>query len=93
MDMYSPNSSNISEWTEWHLTIRGWQKGTQKLEDDTQLKEVKPPEDRVLTCRYHQTIPINSFWVQNHVMEVWKHSDEKLVSDMIERFGDCPQSH
>jgi hypothetical protein len=92
MNAYLPDFNHVNEWTEWHLTPKGWEQGTQKYEYNTQLKEVEAPEDRLLTCRYHQNITINSVWVQRHTTEIWKHSDQKLVKDMLEKFGDCPQS-
>jgi hypothetical protein len=92
MNVYYPDSSNISEWTEWHLTPRGWEQGSQRRESSIQIKEVQAPQDKVLTCRYHENVTINSVWMQKHISEIWKDSDQKLVDKLINQFGYCPQS-
>jgi hypothetical protein len=83
--------TNIYEWTEWHLTPRGWERGYTKPFDSEQVEELEPPLDKVLTCRYQQNIPINSTWVQKYVSEIWKSPDQKKVAQLLEKFGDCPQ--
>ncbi|MBW4512675.1 MAG: hypothetical protein KME64_40215 [Scytonematopsis contorta HA4267-MV1] len=92
MNVYYPNSSNISEWTEWHLTPKGWEKGTQKRELEAQLIEVETPVDRVLTFRYHENVSINSVWLEKHITEVWKDLDSKIVDELLEKFGNCPET-
>lgn len=92
MNVYYPNSGNLNEWTEWHLTPRGWEQGGQKRESSTQIKEVETPQDKVLTCRYHENVTINSVWMQKHVSVTWKDSNQQLVEELIDKFGDCPQS-
>lgn len=92
MNVYYPDKSNLSEWTEWHLTFRGWEQGSQKREFSAQLKEVEAPDDRVLTCRYHENVTINSVWMQKHVSEVCKDSNQQQIDKLIEQFGSCPES-
>jgi hypothetical protein len=92
MNIYYPDSNNLSAWTEWHLTPLGWEQGSQRQENSTQVKEVDSPLDRVLTCRYHQNVTLNSVWMQKHTIELWRHSDQKLVNRLIEEFGCCPES-
>jgi hypothetical protein len=92
MNVYYPESSNLSEWTEWHLTPRGWEQGSQKREFSAQLKKVEASYDRVLTCRYHENVTINSVWMQKHVSEVWKNSNQQQIDKLIEQFGFCPES-
>lgn len=84
--------TNCNEWTEWHLTPRGWEKGTEKQDYPAQVKQLEPPLDRVLTYRYHQNIPINSIWMQKSANEIWKCSDQKIVAELLQKFGDCPQN-
>ncbi|BAZ09089.1 hypothetical protein NIES4071_08950 [Calothrix sp. NIES-4071] len=91
MNIYYPDSSNISAWTEWHLTPLGWERGNQRQENSTQVKQVEAPLDRVLTCRYHENVTINSVWMQKHTIELWRDSEE-LVDKLIEKFGFCPES-
>ncbi|AFY99678.1 hypothetical protein [Calothrix sp. PCC 6303] len=91
MNIYFPESSKISQWTEWHLTTKGWQRGSQLHESDDEIREIEIALDRVLTCRYHENVTINSIWMQKHINEIWKDSDQKIVDEMLEKFGDCPQ--
>ena len=49
MNIYFSESSNINEWIEWHLTLRGWERGSEKREDSPLEKKVNPPIDRILT--------------------------------------------
>ncbi|BAZ09057.1 hypothetical protein NIES4071_08630 [Calothrix sp. NIES-4071] len=92
MKIYFPNLNNINEWTEWHLTYNGWEKGTQKREDNPQLIKVEPPDNRVLTCRYHENITINSTWLQKHIIEIWRDSDCERIDELLENFAGCPES-
>ena len=89
----SSELTNFNEWIEWHLTPRGWERGTQKLSClAVQVQELEVPLDRVLTYRYHQNFSINSVWMQKHVSEIWKCCDEKIVAELLEKFGNCPQN-
>ncbi|OKH55273.1 hypothetical protein NIES2101_04735 [Calothrix sp. HK-06] len=92
MNIYFPNSNSINEWTEWHLTPNGWEKGTFSREGNPQLIEVEPPENRVLTCRYHENITINSTWLQKHIIEIWRDSGCKIIDELLEKFAGCPES-
>ncbi|GJD18139.1 hypothetical protein RIVM261_030950 [Rivularia sp. IAM M-261] len=92
MNIYYPDSNNLSAWTEWHLTRSGWERGSQKQENDTQVKEVKIPFERVLTCRYHVNVTINSVWMQKHAIELWRSAEQELVDKLIDQFGSCPES-
>ncbi len=84
--------SNINEWIEWHLTPRGWKPGNEKREFPPYQKEVEAPSDRVLTCRYHQGVAINSIWIQKYTSRIWEIADKNVVDEMIDKFGDCPES-
>ena len=41
------------EWSLWHLTPRGWEQGSWKIDFGDVHKKETPP-DRVLTCGYHE---------------------------------------
>lgn len=92
MKIYFPNSSSINEWSEWHLTPAGWKQGAQKREDSNQLIEVEAPADRVATYRYHENIAINSTWLQKQTLEIWRNPNSKIVDELLEKFGGCPES-
>jgi hypothetical protein len=41
------------EWTDWHLTPKGWESGSLKV-DGQGVTDIAPPDDRVLTVREHE---------------------------------------
>ncbi|WP_052754388.1 hypothetical protein [Calothrix sp. 336/3] len=91
----NPNSldlTNFSEWTEWHLTPRGWERGSTKDASSISMTDVAIPRDRVITCIYYESVNVNSIWIQKRVSEVWRNSDVNLVTAMLDKFGNCPES-
>ena len=62
---------------EWHLTPRGWERGTLKID---------PPTDRVLTMCYQEN------WPTIECREIWScgHSDQ--IKPLIERYGPAPKT-
>jgi len=86
----SENMSASNEWTEWHLTPRGWECGTEKI-DSAPTSPVPPPTDRVLTCRYHEFLGSIHSKVQRSVDEVWRGTDEVTVASLLTKFGICPE--
>ncbi|BAZ39271.1 hypothetical protein NIES4101_52230 [Calothrix sp. NIES-4101] len=86
------NFGNINQWTEWHLTPRGWERGNKNHEDSPLVIKLEPPIDRILTCRYHENFSNNSVWMKSHISEVWTISDQQILDQMLDKFGSCPQS-
>ena len=78
------------ESTEWHLTPRGWEAGTTKLDGTT--NERPTPEDCVLTEKYEEVLSsIFSKPTNKHVGEVWRSKDAAEVERLIKEFGQCPR--
>jgi hypothetical protein len=78
------------EWTEWHLTPRGWESGSERVDfGSTQWKD--PPEDRVLTTRWleEQTSP----YAKAHagVEEAWTSGNEDAIKELKAKFGEPPR--
>ena len=77
------------EHTEWHLTPRGWEKGTYQPRAGRK-NSLPPPTDRVLTyTRYEATGTV--LVIHRHVTRDWKSDNNLLVSLMSKKFGDCPE--
>ncbi len=83
--------SASNEWTEWHLTPRGWIEGSEEL-DFGGGKKVATPADRVVTVKLgvklgsgHST----KFHYYNNL--VWQSSDASVVDRLVDQFGDLPQ--
>jgi len=83
--------SASNEWTEWHLTPRGWKGGTEKIDVEGIRETVPPPADRVLTCRYYETLPSTFSEWDRGVKQMWSTSDKKLIDELLEKFGSCPE--
>ncbi len=82
--------SASNEWTEWHLTARGWEEGSTRI-DGSPIKHLSPPSDRVLTCKYYEYLssPFSQF--DKGVKEIWRSSEEQLIADLLEKYGLCPE--
>jgi hypothetical protein len=78
------------ETTEWHLTPRGWVRGTQRL-DFGSPKHVAPPKDRALTVRWIEEQTHPSAKSHKRSEEVWRAADEKSVSSLLKTFGPAPE--
>jgi hypothetical protein len=79
------------EWTEWHLSPRGWEQGSCKIDfGDVHKKE--PPHDRVRSCVYHETLSSVFSQMSRYVDETWRSNDEAKVNELLEEFGECPNS-
>jgi hypothetical protein len=81
--------SASNEWDEYHLTPKGWVRGTEKL-DFGPLKEVPPPPDRYVTVREHE-YQSSSFSAPDLYAEVvWEHPDKEMVSALRNEHGMNP---
>jgi hypothetical protein len=78
-----------NEWTDWHLTPRGWEAGTCKFDFGRTKKET--PKDRVLTSRYSEQMSSAFSPIVSSVDEVWRDNDTKRVEQLLKKFGPCPQ--
>ncbi len=77
------------EWTEYHLTPRGWEKGAWKTDfGDTHKNDV--PSDRVLTCEYHEFLSSVFAQMSRYTDETWRSRDENKVKELLKEFGECP---
>lgn len=80
--------SASNEWTEWHLTPRGWEEGDSKTDF---AKFNKPaPSDRVETVEHREFLSsaFSQLEVTNRV--IWKGDDLKLAAELRAKFGDPP---
>jgi hypothetical protein len=80
-----------NEWTEWHLTPRGWESRSNRV-DIANITEKPPPADRVLTCRYQEVQSSMYSAMETNVSELWRSSNEQLVASLLVTFGNCPRS-
>jgi hypothetical protein len=83
------------EWTHWHLTPEGWQKGSQKRKAMRDTVEIPMPGDRVMSYTYREYLrPIDEQGIggwEKLLLNDWCSSDKELVSSLLKRFGYCPR--
>jgi hypothetical protein len=77
------------EWTDYHLTERGWEEGSLKS-DGEGVTHVDLPDDRVLTIRRHerQGSPYSQMQVWSETE--WESDDKKRLKELLAQFGSRP---
>jgi hypothetical protein len=82
--------SASNEWTEWHLTPGGWERGTEK--DDFSRTDREPPSNRVLSVKWSEYLGHSHGTMQRGHEELWRSTNAALVSQLIKQFGETPAS-
>ena len=73
------------EWTDWHLTRRGWFKGSYKV-DFSDVKIIDPPSDRILTRRYEERITSVSAPLKITKRNVWDNGNPTEIKTFFKKF-------
>ena len=82
--------SYSNEWTEWHLTPRGWESGSERT--DGPGVELKPePPDRVLTYRWSEVQTSAYGQMHRSLEKKWESADKELVAKLRAQFGEAPK--
>jgi hypothetical protein len=79
------------EWTEWHLTPRGWEKGATRAHNQGNTW-VEEPLDRVLSCVYQELETDASPEVKKWKEETWRSKKPEQVTDLEKKYGHCPEN-
>lgn len=77
-----------NEWTEWHLTNKGWVRGTEK--DDFSRTDRETPLDSVLTVRWSEHLGSVHGTMKRWHEELWRSADTKLIDQLLKKYGDAP---
>jgi hypothetical protein len=77
------------EWTERHLTPRGWEVGSKKT--DFSLKTREPPADRVLTVRYREFLSDRDGGGDKGTIEIWSGGNRSAIAKLKAQFGQPPE--
>ncbi len=80
------------EWTEWHLTPRGWERGSTRVQDagNTWRQE---PADRLLSCVYTEQQVSPEGQVTGWCEFSWRTKDPGKLEQLaksLQQFGSCP---
>lgn len=78
-----------NEWTDWHLTPRGWERGTEK--DDFKRVDRDPPPDRVLSSRFKEYVASVYSKYERTSSITWRSADSALIETLLEKFGPPPE--
>jgi len=81
--------SASNEWTEYHLTPRGWETGSVKF-DFNPVKVRERPSDAVLTLKYYEYMGSSFSRMDKGHEIVWRSSDEKRIAEFETKFGSVP---
>jgi hypothetical protein len=79
------------EYTEYHLTPRGWEMGSERVDfQGTTFKDA--PADRVQTYRWleEQTSPYAKMWRGLELL--WESNDKEAIKRLRDQFGEPPHS-
>jgi hypothetical protein len=76
------------EWTERHLTPRGWELGSERT--DFSLKTRDPPSDRVITVRYREALSDRDGGGEKGTIETWSSGNRAVIARLKAQFGPPP---
>lgn len=79
-----------NEWWEYHLTPRGWEMGSFKI-DSSPVQRKDPPLDRVLTIKHRETIASSFSKLHTAWEEEWRSLDLEKVNTLIRCYGASPR--
>ena len=80
-----------NEWTEWHLTPAGWQRGSTRVQGKGNTW-VDEPEDRVLSYVYKELETSTSPEASVSAEETWRSKTETDVAALLRQHGPSPRS-
>ena len=73
------------EWTDWHLTPKGWVKGSYKVDFKEEI-DVVAPKNRVLTRRYEEIITSVSAPLKIVKSNVWDNGDTEMIKRLYKKY-------
>lgn len=79
------------EWTDWHLTPRGWERGSQRT-DGVGVEEKEPVADRILTHRWSEVQTSGYSQMVRHGERMWESGDKVRLAELLEEHGEPPES-
>jgi hypothetical protein len=82
--------SSTNEWTDYHLTQRGWEKGTEKL-DFVGETQIPVPIDTVLTLRFHEHQSCSFADEERWYEEICRSPGD--LDALLKKFGSIPNRY
>jgi hypothetical protein len=81
--------SASNEYTDWHLTPRGWEAGSAR-HDFGADRPKPPPHDRVLTIHYTEKMSSPFSPCLEAEDESWRGNNDAKIKQLLKQFGKCP---
>jgi hypothetical protein len=81
-----------NEWTKWHLTPRGWERGSFRRDSENEVI-VPAPADRVMTCVFKEHQSCFHAKLERTVREEWRCPDQTQVDALLKKFGKYPEQY
>jgi hypothetical protein len=78
------------QWTEWHLTPRGWISGSTRRDGEGNVWRDEP-EDRVLTFVYKEQSTSSTPGPKGGVEESWRSKTADNIGTLLQEHGPCPR--
>lgn len=78
------------EWTDWHLTPSGWERGSEK--EDFNSTERPTPLDRVCTYRWREYLSSTFSTMDRKLELLWETDDKSALQSLKQKFGDAPKN-
>jgi hypothetical protein len=82
--------SASNEWTEYHLTPRGSERGHYQADSGTE-QGGDPPNDRVLTAVYREYMSSPFSKMEKTTEVTWRGPDKAEIDQFKNQFGNCPR--
>lgn len=79
------------EWTEWHLTPRGWEEGSTQIDFGNRTNRPRP-NDAVLSVKYREIVASMYSKCERTRHETWRSRDPTTVDALLAKYGECPES-
>lgn len=76
------------EWAVWHLTSRGWVRGSYKNEIQGS-NDISIPKDRFMTCLYKECL--GKEWKAETDETYREKNKEKEISKLLKKYGPSPR--
>jgi hypothetical protein len=82
--------SATNEWTEWHLTPKGWIRGSERT-DHAGTVTRDPPIDRVITVTYSEYQAMIQHKARIDQEEDWRSDDASSIAALETQYGPAPR--
>jgi hypothetical protein len=80
-----------NEWTEHHLTSRGWESGSERTDGPgIQIKE--PSKDRVMTYKCSEVQNVSHARTHRSGAILWESGYRELIKELLDKFGQPPET-